>query len=540
VAGLAAAFGSGAMTNSIEEIEDAKCIFIIGSNTTENHPLIARRVIRAKEKGARLIVADPRDVQISRFADLVINHRPGSDVALLNGMMHIILKNEWHAKDYIEERTEGFDELKEVLAEYTPEKVEAITGVDREALERMAELYAKNGPAPLLYCMGITQHTTGVDNVKSCCNLAMLCGYVGIKSGGVNPLRGQTNVQGACDVGGLPNVFPAYQPVTDPAINEKFSKAWGKKLPDKVGYTLTDMIQAMLDGKLKALYVIGENPMMSDPDLTHVKEALSKLELLIVQDIFLTETAQFADIILAGAPAAEKDGTFTNSERRVQRFFKAVDPPGIALSDWEIICKFSAAMGYEMNYENAEDIFKELAAMTPSYAGITYERLGLDGLQWPCPTPDHPGTVYLHKDKFTRGKGKFHAIEYLDPAEMPDGEYPYFLSTGRNFAHFHTGTMTRVSPHLHAEQKTGYVEISQEDANNLAVVDGDMLKLSTRRGKVEVAARVTAQVRPGNLYMPFHFSEAPANMLTNPVFDPIAKIPEYKVCAASVQKAING
>jgi formate dehydrogenase alpha subunit len=540
VAGLAAAFGSGAMTNSIEEIEDAKCIFIIGSNTTENHPLIARRVIRAKEKGARLIVADPRDVQISRFADLVINHRPGSDVALLNGMMHIILKNEWHAKDYIEERTEGFDELKEVLAEYTPEKVEAITGVDREALERMAELYAKNGPAPLLYCMGITQHTTGVDNVKSCCNLAMLCGYVGVRSGGVNPLRGQTNVQGACDVGGLPNVFPAYQPVTDPAINEKFSKAWGKKLPDKVGYTLTDMIQAMLDGKLKALYVIGENPMMSDPDLTHVKEALSKLELLIVQDIFLTETAQFADIILAGAPAAEKDGTFTNSERRVQRFFKAVDSPGIALSDWEIICKFSAAMGYEMNYENAEDIFKELAAMTPSYAGITYERLGLDGLQWPCPTPDHPGTVYLHKDKFTRGKGKFHAIAYLDPAEMPDGEYPYFLSTGRNFAHFHTGTMTRVSPHLHAEQKTGYVEISQEDANKLAVVDGDMLKLSTRRGKVEVAARVTAQVRPGNLYMPFHFSEAPANMLTNPVFDPIAKIPEYKVCAASVQKAING
>jgi len=489
------------MTNSIAEIEDAACIFVIGSNTTACHPLIARRIFRAKEKGSKLIVADPRNIQLSRFADVAVTHRLGSDVALLNGMMHIIIKNDWHAKSYIEERCEGFDEFKAAVEAYTPDKVVGITGIAKSDLEKMAELYATNSPAALLYAMGIT--------------LAMLCGNVGVESGGVNPLRGQNNVQGACDMGGLPNVFPAYQPVTVDANTEKFAQAWGKSVPNQIGYTITDMVQAMIDGKLKALVVIGENPKLSDPDQNHLDKALDKLELLVCQDIFLTETAELADVVFAGASVAEKDGTFTNSERRCMKVNKAIDPVGDALDDWQIISRLSTAMGYEMSYSDPEEIFKEMTKVTPSYAGMSYDRLGLDGLQWPCPNPEHPGTRYLHKDQFTRGKGLFHAIEYLDPAEMPDDEYPYFLTTGRMFAHFHTGTMTRVSAHLDAEQKTGYVEIHPEDAEKLTI---------------------KTKVEPGLLFVPFHFAENSANILTNSAFDPIAKIPEYKVCAVKIEK----
>jgi len=537
VVGLAAAFGSGAMTNSIAEIEDSACIFIIGSNTSACHPLIARRVFRAKEKGAKLIVADPRNIQLSRFADVAVTQRLGSDVALLNGMMHIILKNGWHDKNYVENRTEAFEDFKTVVESYTPDKVEAITGIAAADIEKMAELYATNSPAALLYAMGITQHTTGVDNVKSCCNLAMLCGNVGVKSGGVNPLRGQNNVQGACDMGGLPNVFPAYQPVAVEANNKKFANAWGKPLPDKIGYTITDMIQAMIDGKLKALYVIGENPKMSDPDQNHLDKALANLEFLVCQDIFLTETAQKADVVFAAVSVAEKDGTFTNTERRCMKVNKAIDPIENTLNDWEIISRLSTAMGYEMNYESPEKIFNEMTALTPSYGGMTYERLGLDGLQWPCPNAEHPGTQFLHKEQFTRGKGLFHAVEYLDPAEMPDEEYPYWLTTGRMFAHYHTGTMTRVSPNLHTEQKTGYVEINPEDAKTLNVNDGETVRLATRRGETKIPARVSNKVVPGVLFVPFHFAESPANILTNSAFDPIAKIPEYKVCAVKIEKA---
>jgi len=537
VAGLAAAFGSGAMTNSIAGIETSKCILVIGSNTTECHPLIARRIFKAKEKGSKLIVVDPRKVQIAEYADLFIQHRAGTDVALLNGVMHIIIENGWHARPYIQERTEGFDDLRGKLKDYPPEKVEDITGVSRQDLEELARIYATNSPASLLYCMGITQHTTGTDNVKSCCNLSMLCGYVGVPGGGVNPLRGQNNVQGACDLGGLPNVFPGYTPVTDPEANKKFSEAWDRALPDQVGYTLTDMIQAMLDGRLRALYVIGENPMMSDPDLAHVEKAISNLDLLIVQDIFRTETVRMADVVFAAATSAEKQGTFTNSERRVQLLHKAVEPPGRAMQDWQITCKLASALGYPMSYDTAEEIFDELAALTPIYAGMNYERLGLDGLQWPCPSPDHPGTPYLHKDTFSRGKGKFHALEFIEPAETPDETYPYLLSTGRNFAHFHTGTMTRVSPHLAEEQETAYVEMNSEDGAELSVRDGDRVRVSSRRGTVELSVRFSGHVRSGMVFIPFHFAEAPANILTNPVFDPIAKIPEYKVCAVKIEKA---
>ncbi len=538
--GLAAAFGSGAMTNSIAEIEDAGCIFVIGSNTTACHPMLSRRIYRAKEKGAKLIVADPRRIQLSRFADVAVQHRLGTDVALLNGMMHIILHNGWHAEEYIARRTEDYDAFKENLETFTPETVAAITGVTVADLEKMAELYATHPPASLLYAMGITQHTTGVDNVKSCCNLAMLCGNVGVYGGGVNPLRGQNNVQGACDMGGLPNVYTGYQLVTDIAAREKFSKAWDRPLPDKPGLTITDMIPAMMAGKLKGMLIIGENPKLSDPDWNHLSHALKNLEFLVVQELFLSETAQVADVVLAAASAAEKDGTFTNTERRCMRIRAAVPPIGNTLPDWQIIARLSTAMGYEMAYQSPEEIFAEMAALTPrSYAGMTYDRLGLDGLQWPCPDTSHPGTPYLHKDTFARGKGKFHAISHQDPAELPDDEYPFYLTTGRMFSHFHTGTMTRISPHLDIEQTVGYASIHPADAKAINVRNGDGLVLISRRGRVEVPARVTRSVTPGTIFLPIHFGENPTNVLTNAeAFDPQAKIPEFKVSAVKVEKAI--
>ena len=526
------------MTNSIAEIEDAGCIFVIGSNTTACHPLIARRIFRAKEKGAKLIVADPRNIQLSRFADIAVQHRLGSDVALLNGMIHVIIKNKWHDSKYISERTEGYEEMAKVVETYTPQYVQAITGVSPSDLKRMAELYALNRPASLLYAMGITQHTTGVDNVKSCCNLAMLCGNVGVRSGGVNPLRGQNNVQGACDMGGLPNVYTGYQPVTDPEAREKFSKAWGVPLPEKPGLTITDMVSAMLNGNLKGLYVIGENPRLSDPDLNHLSKAMKELDFLVVQELFLSETAQVADVVLAGASVAEREGTFTNTERRCMRIQEAVSPAGNALPDWKIISRLSTAMGYKMDYESPEQIFNEMASLTPkSYAGMTYDRLGLNGLQWPCPDREHPGTPYLHKNLFARGKGKFHAVSHQDPSEMPDTEYPFFLTTGRMFAHFHTGTMTRISPHLDVEQTTGYVSIHPQDAKALSIKNGDVLLMYSRRGEMEAPARVTSSVSPGVLFLPIHFGENPPNILTDAeAFDPIAKIPEFKVSAVKIKR----
>ncbi len=526
------------MTNSIREIEDAGCVFVIGSNTTECHPLIARRVMRAREKGSKLIVADPRNIHLGRFADVAVTHRLGSDVALLNGMMHVIVRNGWHAADYIRERTEGFEELEACVAEYTPERVEAITKVGAAELEAMARLYATHRPATILYAMGITQHTTGVDNVKAVCNLAMLCGNVGVPGGGVNPLRGQNNVQGACDMGGLPNLLPGYQPVTDPAVVETFSNAWGRPVPSKPGLTITEMAAAMIAGKLKALYVIGENPKLSDPDWNHLSHALKRLDFLVVQDLFLSETAQVAHVVLPAASAAEKDGTFTNSERRCLRIRKAAEPAGEALPDWKILCRLAEAMGYAVNVEGPEAIFREIARLAPKhYGGMSYDRLAIEGLAWPCPTADHPGTPYLHKDRFARGKGKFHAVEYRDPAEMPGKDRPYFLTTGRMFAHYHTGTMTRISRHLDAEQTTGYVEIHPEDAEALGIGEGDLVLLSSSRGEMEAPARLTRRVPRGNLFVPIHFGENPANVLTSAqAYDPLAKIPEFKVSVVDVRK----
>jgi formate dehydrogenase alpha subunit len=536
VVGLAAAFGSGAMTNSLPELTEAQCIFIIGSNTTENHPIAAKWIFRALASGAKLIVADPRHIQMAELADIAIQHNLGTDVALINGLMHIIIKEGWHDKEYIEERTEGFEELAAKVEEYTPDKVAEITGIAPETLRAIAEMYAKSKPASIIYCMGITQHTTGVDNVKSLANLAMLTGNVGVLGAGVNPLRGQNNVQGACDMGGLPNVFSGYQPVADEVANEKFSKAWGKDLPKKPGMTITDMIPAILEGKVKALYVVGENPMVSDPDSHHVEDALKKLDLLIVQDIFLTPTAKVAHIVLPGTSFAEKSGTFSNTERRVLLVREAIPPKGEARPDWAIVQELSNRLGYPMNYSSPEDVFQEIRQLTPSYAGITYERLAEAGLQWPCPTEEHPGTQFLHKDRFTKGKGTLHAIDFKPPAEVVDKDYPMWLTTGRTFVHYHTGTMTRVSPSLHHELEEGYVEMNPADARHMKIKDGERVTVSSRRGSIQIKAKVKDTINRGVVFIPFHFAESAANVLTNPAFDPTAKIPEFKACAVKVEK----
>ena len=524
------------MTNSIPELADAKCIFIIGSNTTENHPIAAKWIFRGIANGAKIIVVDPRLTQMAFLADIAVQHRLGSDVALINGLMHIIIKEGWHAKEYVAERTEGFEAMAAKLEDYPPDKVAQITGIDAATLRRMAEMFAKTKPASIIYCMGITQHTTGVDNVKSLANLAMLTGNVGVASGGVNPLRGQNNVQGACDMGGLPNVFTGYQPVADEAANAKFSKAWGKDLPKKPGLTILDMFHAIEAGKIKALYVVGENPLVTDPDLRHVEAALKHLDIFIVQDIFLTQTAKLADVVLASTSFAEKDGTFSNTERRVELVRQAIPPVGDSRPDWQIVQDLSTRMGYPMHYDSAEAIFEEMKSLTPSYAGMSYARLADQGLQWPCPTPDHPGTVFLHKDRFSRGKGAFTAIDYKPPAEMIDGEYPMWLSTGRTFMHYHSGTMTRISPTLHHELPEGYVEISPADAKAMEIKDGERVKVSSRRGEIQIKAKISRKVNRGVVFIPFHFSETAANVLTNSAYDPVAKIPEYKVCAVKVEK----
>ena len=483
MAGLAAAFGSGAMTNSIAEIENSKCIFIIGSNTSEAHPLIGSRILKAKEKGAKLIVADPRKIHLSFYADIFVRHQLGTDVALINGILNVILKEGWYDRKFVEERTEGFKEFQKVVERYTPESVEKITGVPAQDIRKIADLYARSESSSIIYAMGITQHITGVDNVKSLANLAMLCGQIGRESTGVNPLRGQNNVQGACDMGGLPNVYPGYQSVSDGQMAEKFEKAWGTKLSTKPGMTVTEMLKAAMAGEVKAMFILGENPMVSDVDIQHVEKSLEALDFLVVQDIFMSETARLADVVLPGVSFAEKDGTFTNTERKVKRVRKAIEPIGSSRQDWEIICDLSTRMGYPMRYDDPSKILEEVAQVTPSYGGIYYDRIETEGLHWPCPNRAHPGTPYLHKDRFSRGLGLFHAIEYLPPEELPDKEYPYLLTTGRIYVHYHTGTMTRRSPSLNKEVEEGFAEINPRQAKELGIIQGERIKVFSQKGR---------------------------------------------------------
>ncbi len=525
------------MTNSIGEIAGAEFILATGTNTTEAHPVIGIQVKKALRNGATLAVVDPRKTEMAEIADYHLQIKSGSDIALFNGLANVIIAEELWNKEFVEQRTEEFEAFKAAVAKYTPEYVEGITGVPAEIIKQVARGYAQAKSATILYTMGITQHICGTHNVFSAANLAMLCGQIGKESSGINPLRGQNNVQGACDMGALPTFFTAYQPVAVEANRKKFAEFWGvKELPDQPGLTVGEIIEAA-GKKIKALYIMGENPVLSDPDANHVVHALEKLDFLVVQDLFLTETAQLADVVLPAASFAEKDGTFSNTERRVQLVRKAIEPVGAAKADWEIICLVATAMGYPMQYNSASEIMDEIAKVTPSYAGISYARLEEGSLQWPCPTADHPGTKFLHGGKFARGLGKFHPVDYIAPDEMPDEEYPLVLSTGRRRYHYHTGTMSQRTGALEVFYPEEFLEISCEDAEKLGICDGEKVKVTSRRGSVEVAAWITDRVVPGLVFTSFQYPDVPINKLTNAAFDPISKIPEYKVCAVKVEKA---
>ena len=525
------------MTNSIGEIDNSEVIFITGSNTTENHPVIGSRIRKAvRQNGAKLIVADPRYIDIAKDADVFLQITPGTNIALFNSMMNVIIEENLYDKEFVENRTKDFDELVKVISRYTPEVGARICGVDSEDIIKAARLYGKAGAASIFYAMGITQHTSGTYNVMAIANMAMLCGNVGIESGGVNPLRGQSNVQGACDVGGLPDVYPGYQKVHIHENRYKFEKAWGVKLDDKAGLTLPKMMDSALDGKLKMLYIFGENPMVSDPDTKHIEKALNELEFIVSQDIFMTETTELADVVLPAACFAEKEGTFTNTERRVQRVRKAVQAPGVAKPDWMIFAELIDKFGYESSYKTASDVFDELASVTPQYAGMNYERLSDNqGLQWPCPTKDHPGTKYLHKDKFARGLGIFKPSEHIEAAELPDEEYPLLMTTGRILYQYHTRTMTKRVSGLDIMAPESYVEISPETAESLSVNDGDKVKITSRRGVIETKAKITDIIENEVVFMPFHYSNG-ANVITNSAIDPISNIPELKVSAVRIEK----
>ena len=527
------------MTNTIGCFEKADVILITGSNTTENHPVISTYVKRAaKSKKTKVIVVDPRRVKVTEFADIYLRQNLGTDVAWINGMMHVIIKENLYNKKFVEERTQGFEALKNTVEKYTPEYVESISGIPADKLVEAARLYAGAKAGSILYCMGITQHVTGTDNVKSLANLAMLCGNLGIEGGGVNPLRGQNNVQGACDMGGLPNVYTAYQPVTDPAIKQKMEQAWGVTgLSDKAGLKVTEMLPKAHSGEIKALYIVGENPLLSDADLSHAESSIKHLDFLVVQDIFMTETARLADVVLPSRCFAEKDGTFSNTERRVQRVRPAVSSPGETLDDWKIVTEISRRMGYEMEYESSRAIMEEIAAVTPSYVGITYDRIEKEGIFWPCPNPDHPGTPILHVERFNSGKGVFHAIDWLPPAESIDEQYPLYMTTGRVIYHYHTGTMTMKSDGLNERAPECFVEISQKDADAYGLKESERVKIASRRGEITARVKVSDKAKDGTVFIPFHYAQAAANKLTNAALDPVSGIPEFKVCAVKLSKA---
>ena len=547
------------MTNSIREIRDADCIFITGSNTAESHPVISYEVVRAARKGANVIIVDPRRVPMVEHATLFLQAKPGTDIYIFLAIMHTILREGWADEAFIAARMEGYEPFKESLAEYTPERAALISGVSVEQIEQAARIYAlgerksgkskypdARGHSAILYAMGITQRTNGTDLVMTLANLSMLCGQVGRPSTGVNPLRGQSNVQGACDLGCLVNYLPGYRLVYDDAKRAEVARVWEvEELPAKVGLTVVEAMNAALEGKVRALYVMGENPLMTDPNTHHVEHALRGLDLLVVQDIFPSETAQLAHVILPAAAALEKDGTFTNTERRVQKIRPVIAAPGQAMPDWQILASIAARYDAQMDRQRrpgyweftcSEDIFREITRATPQYAGMSYYRLEGKGLQWPCPDAFHPGTPYLHSTKFTRGLGKFNVVKAIDPAEQTDHEYPLVLTTGRVLYHYHSGTMTRRSEPLSWREPRGYVEINAKDAAAIDLEDNYAVVIKSRRGVVRTRAKISNRVPPGTVFLAFHWREAPANILThNFGLDPVAKIPEFKVCAVRLE-----
>jgi formate dehydrogenase alpha subunit len=564
--GLTAAFGQPAMTNSIADIEKAGCIFVIGSNTTETHPIVALRIKWAVRKGAKLIVANPREIDLCRFAHVWLRHNPGTDVALINGMMRVILDADLWDGAFASQHCEGFYPLLLSLQKYDLDHVSEVTGVTAEDIVTAARLFAMGGRDPeyqmppvyygplaevgaqgetdsscILYGTGITHHIGAVNSVRALANLAMLTGNLGVEGGGLNPLAGQNNVQGACDMGTLPTRLPGYQPMDDAKVREKFEQAWQVGLPAERGLSLMEMLWAAHEGKLKALYIIGENPMLSAPDLTFVRECLENLEFLVVQDIFFTETAQLADVVLAGASFAEKEGTFTNAERRVQLLRRVIPPVNDGKADWQIICELAKRMTTSASsdgwgYTHPAEVMTEINRLVPIYRGITYDRLEGGGLQWPCPGLDQPGTKILYETGFDRGKGQFIPVEYDEPSEPHDEEYPLTLVTGRILFHYHTGRMTMRSKGLVAIRPEGYAEIHSQDAENLGISDGDMVKVISRQGEVTTKVRVSNSSLPGTVFMTFHYAESPVNQLIGHDVDPETQVHNLKTCAVRLER----
>jgi formate dehydrogenase alpha subunit len=534
VAGLATTFGSGAMTNPIYEITDeAELMLLIGTNATEAHPIIGYKMRQAARNGAKMIVCDPRRIDLVDEADYWLQIKPGTDIPLINGMMHIIIKEGLEDKKFVEERTENYEELKAVVENYPPEKAAELAGISVEDLYAVARLYATTDKAMIFYTLGITEHICGTRNVMSIANLAMLTGHIGRPGTGVCPMRGQNNVQGACDMGALPNVYSGYQAVTNPEVQQKFEQAWGRQLPNKVGLKIPEMFEAAHEGKVKAMYILGENPVLTDPNSNHIRAALEKLDFLVVQELFLTETAEYADVILPAASFAECDGTFTNTERRVQRVRRAIKPiPGQA--NWETICQMATRMGYQMSYNHPSEIWDEMASLTPSMAGIHYQRLENNSLQWPCPTPEHPGTPFLHSGKFTRGLGSFQPSEHIPPGEIPDKEYPFLLSTGRILYHYNV--TTPYSAGIASVWDKELAEFHPQDAEKLGLNKDSIVKITSRRGEVVSAIKITERVQPGMIWMSFHHAATPTNALTSDTLDPITGTGEYKVAAVKVEK----
>lgn len=538
VTGLRAALGSGAATNSLADIEGAEVLIVSGSNTTEAHPVAALKIKKAvRQNGAKLIVIDPRKIELVKYADIHLQLRAGTNVALINGLLHVIIKEGLQNDDFIERRTENFEMLKQVVSKYTPEETEAITGVPKEDIIKAARMYAGTNKGMIIYGLGMTEHKAGSHGVMSLANLALITGNVGRPNTGINPLRGQNNVQGSCDMGALPDVYACYQRVDDPEANRKHAEAWKvKKLPEKPGLKEPQMYRAIESGDLKAMYIIGYDPAISQADINKVRASISKLEFLAVQELFMTETAKLAHVVLPTSCYFEKDGTFTNAERRVRRLHKAIPLPEGTKSDWDIICSIATAMGYPMSYNHPSEIMDEIAKLTPDMAGINYKRLEGDGLVWPVWDMNHPGTPILHKDTFKRGRGMFNDLMYTPSEELPDEEYPLLLTTGRRLYQYNNGSMSLRNPEICAINSEEFMEIHPADAAKLDIKSGEKVKVSSRRGSLEVKTELTEKSRLGSVFLSFHYPETPTNVLTGPGEDMLALTPEYKVCAVKVEK----
>ena len=537
MAGLATSLGAGAATNSLEQMKDIDTIFLFGSNPTEAHPIVSLHLKKALRKGAKLVVGDPRLTWMAKRADVWLNLKPGTNIAMVNGIIHVILKKGWENKDFIKKRTEGLKELKAKVKEYDPKTVEKITGVAQEKIIEAARLYSQATNSMIVYGLGVTEHRSGTENAMALANLALVCGHIGRPSTGIMALRGQNNVQGSSDLGPLPATLPGYQSVTDPNHRAKFEKAWGVSLSAKVGLKSVEMLDEAIKKKFKGLFILGEDPAQTDPNAHEVREALKSLDFLVVQDMFLTETTKFADVILPGASFAEKDGTFTNGERRVQRIRKAVSPVA-GKAEWEVICEIATRMGYPMHYNHPSEIMDEIASLVPIYGGISYKRLKRESLQWPCPTKDHPGTTTLYTDLFSRpgGLAKFIALDHKEPGEKASKQYPFNLITGRVREHYNNGSMTRRIKEIMEVASEELIEINPVDAKKLKIKDGDKVKVSSKRGKLKVRVKVTERSQKGNVFMTFHYPNALTNFLTSEHRDPITGTPEYKVCGVKIEK----